>query len=293
VDSNIPHGIDLFSPYGAVKTFAGRHLKNQEVKNASALIIRSVTEIDKHLLDNSKVKFVGSCTIGTDHVDTDYLHSRNIQFAYAPGCNCNAVGDYVISALYSLQQYQGYNLKDKTLGIIGFGNVGRNLSKKALSIGLKVLMNDPPLFENGLQRENLSHLSHVLDQADILSFHVPLKASGPHKTLKMFNSHFLDAIKKPVVIINSSRGNVIDEKVIISGKKSGSVKHLILDVFPDEPVISTDLLSACDIITPHIAGYSVEGKMKGSLDILTAFTGYFNFPSRQYEQWMTPPRAIH
>jgi len=288
VDENIPLGQEAFQEWGQTIPFAGRSLTQKDIQasQADALIIRSITQVNAGLFDQTRVKFVGTATIGTDHVDQTYLKEKGIGFSSAPGCNSNSVGEYVVTALIRLQYEKKYSLEGKTLGIIGYGHVGKNLARKAEALGLKVLINDPPLQSlvekqgnENVTYSKYSKLSEVLKKADIISLHVPLTKTGPYSTLNLVDQKFLQSLSKPIVLINTCRGEVIDESALIAAKAAGIVQHLVLDVFNHEPNINPDLAAIADIITPHIAGYSHQGKLNGTTQIAAAFCKHFNFTS--------------
>jgi erythronate-4-phosphate dehydrogenase len=205
------------------------------------------------------VKFVGTVTIGTDHVDTDYLAKEGIAFVSAPGSNANSVGEYMASALLELAHSKGFALNEKTIGIVGVGNVGSNVWRKAEALGLKVLLNDPPL-----QDEGSEYPLHPLDElmrADIMTLHVPLTRSGKYATYHLFDENRIRKMKRGAILINTSRGSVVETKAL---KKALDETHLaaaVLDVWEGEPNIDTSLLGLVSYGTPHIAGYSLDGKV--------------------------------
>ncbi len=275
VDSNILYSRELFGRHGDIQFFEGRNLKPGDIEDADALLVRSVTLVGKELLAHSKVQFVGSASIGTDHVDRDYLQRNSVSFAHAPGCNSNAVGDYVISALLSLHHREKLNLRESTLGVIGFGNVGKNLTNKARALGLKVYVNDPPLYQ--ATRGNIfSSLDEVLKKSDILTFHVPLTTGGFCPTAGMINSDIIDKSSRAPLIINTSRGEIVREIDMLRALDQGSIRGVVLDVFKNEPRINGELCKKAELISPHIAGYSLEGKLLGSIMVYQAFCRHFN-----------------
>jgi erythronate-4-phosphate dehydrogenase len=278
VDENIPQGQEAFSPYGEVNRFAGRKLKASDLGDCQALIVRSITQIHAGLLAGSQVRFVGTATIGTDHVDQAWLAQNGIAFASAPGCNANSVSEYVMAALLELQLSKGLRLEGATLGIVGYGHVGKKVRAKAEALGLKVLLCDPPLQDQGV-KEHFHPYSYLLEHCDILSLHVPLTISGVYRTQGLFNLQSLAAIAKPLTLLNTCRGEVIEAQALTEGKKSGKIAHLVLDVFPGEPNPPPEVWRSCDILTPHIAGYSLQGKMGGTQQVLEAFCQTFQLPS--------------
>lgn len=276
VDENIALAQQAFSDFGNVKFIDGRSLTNSDVKDADILIIRSVTKVDKHLLQNSKIKFVGTATIGTDHIDLNYLKTKNISFADAKGCNADSVAEYVFTALLKIAYEKNISLREKTIGVVGIGNIGSRVVRLAKSLGLKVLKNDPPLEKQGIGKNYVS-LQEIL-KADIITLHVPLTLDGLDKTFHLLNENNLKEIKKDVIILNTSRGAVIDNSSLFNEtiRKGFS---LILDVWEDEPLINLDLLAKSRIATAHIAGYSLEGKVNGTKMIYDALCRFTNTKS--------------
>jgi erythronate-4-phosphate dehydrogenase len=234
--------------------------------------------VDAALLEGTPVRFVGTATIGTDHVDQAWLAARGIGFASAPGCNANSVGEYVASALTWLEAEKGYALEGKTLGIIGYGHVGKRVEAKAAGLGLKVLRNDPPLEEAGaVPGTAFAPLARLLAECDILSLHVPLAKAGRHPTLRLAGADFFARLERPVVLLNTCRGEVIDEAALRAAHAAGRIRHLALDVFAGEPRPDPATCAIADLITPHIAGYSLPGKLNGTTQVAAAFRAFFGF----------------
>lgn len=276
VDENIALAQQAFSDFGNVKFVDGRFLTNSGVKDADILIIRSVIKVDEHLLQNSKIKFVGTATIGIDHIDLDYLKKSNIFFTDAKGCNADSVAEYVFTALLKIASDQKFSLREKTIGVVGIGNIGSRVVRHAESLGMKVLKNDPPLERQGIGKNYVS-LDEIL-KADIITLHVPLTLDGIDKTFYLLNERDLEQIKKDAIIINTSRGAVIDNSDLFSETKRKNFK-LVLDVWENEPSISIKLLDKTAIATPHIAGYSLEGKVNGTKMIYDALCRFTNTKS--------------
>lgn len=273
IDENIIFAKEAFSPYGNVILKSGREITKSLVKDADALITRSITQINSNLLSGSRVQFIGTATTGIDHVNTDYLKKEGIGFANAAGCNSQAVAEYVFTALTYISQTKQIPLLDKTIGVIGAGNIGSKVVKMSKALGLKVLINDPPL-----QRKTKENIYCSLKEAltaDIITLHVPITYSGIDKTFHLIDEKQLTQIKKDTIFLNSSRGPVVNNKTMIKILKSKNLTT-IFDVWENEPEISTTLLSKVDIGTPHIAGYSFEGKVNGTKMIYDAFCKFFN-----------------
>jgi erythronate-4-phosphate dehydrogenase len=292
LDENIPLGPEVFGPHGEAATFAGRSLRREDVLDADALIVRSVTKVDASLLEGSRVRFVGTATIGTDHVDQAYLRGRGIGFASAPGCNANSVGDYVIAALLHLRRETGLSLEGKTLGIVGFGNVGSRVAAKAPALGMRVVKCDPPLAAASARPEEFLPLGDLLERSDLVTLHVPLSRQGPHPTLRMADAAFFSRLTRPIVFLNTCRGEVVSEPDLLAAREAGKVERMVLDVFAGEPRIDPALCAAADLVTPHVAGYSVEGKVGGTFQVAEAFRRHFSLPEPHLPSWPAPSNPI-
>ncbi|MEJ2194482.1 MAG: 4-phosphoerythronate dehydrogenase [Ignavibacteriaceae bacterium] len=273
VDENIVLAKEAFGSFGNLLLINGRKISNELLRDADILIVRSITNVNKGLLTNTKVKFVGTATIGTDHIDTDYLTREGVEFSDAKGCNSNSVAEYVITALMRIAVGNKFSIKNKTIGIVGVGNVGSRVVEFAEALGLTALKNDPPK-ERANIGSGYSELDEIL-KADIVTLHVPLNLTGTDKTYYLLNENNLSDLKQGAILINTSRGPVIDNDALsnIIDKKQLKV---VLDVWEGEPLINTELLKKVKIGTPHIAGYSLEGKVNGTkmiYDSLRKFTG--------------------
>jgi erythronate-4-phosphate dehydrogenase len=294
VDENIPLGGEAFSAHGEVIRFPGRSLARKDIAEADALIVRSITRVNADLLEGTPVRFVGTATIGTDHVDQPYLASRGIGFTSAPGCNANSVGEYVTAALTHLEIRKGFGLQGKTLGIVGHGYVGKRVERKALALGMRVLKSDPPLRDEagatGKDASAYSELSEVLAQSDIVSLHVPLTIAGPCPTLRLAGADFFARLTRPIVLLNTCRGEVIDDHALTAALDAGKIRHLILDVFTGEPRIDQGICARADLVTPHIAGYSLQGKLNGTTQVAEAFRRFFGFDTHWSPQFPGPSR---
>lgn len=271
IDENIAFAKEAFSFFGDTILLPGREITNDVVKEADILIVRSVTNVDERLLSGSSVKFVGTATIGTDHIDLNYLKSKGITFADAKGCNAFAVAEYFLTALLKVCADEKISLQNKSIGIVGVGNVGSKVAKFSELLGLKVFRNDPPL-QRINPNENFSSLNEVL-KCDIITLHVPLTFEGEDKTYHLLNEANLKRIKDETVLINTSRGAVIDNQAL---RKIISQKNLkvILDVWENEPDLDLSLLERVKIGTPHIAGYTLEGKVNGTVMIFKALNNF-------------------
>ncbi len=258
-DQNIPYAEEAFSRLGRVCLYPGREISADVLRDADILLVRTVTQVDESLLAKSPVRFVGSATIGYDHVDTAWLKSRGIGFSAAPGCNANSVGEYVAAALLTLANRHRFSLNGKTIGIIGAGNTGTRVAEKARAMGMHVLLNDPPLARK-TKDPIFRPLKELISDTDVLSFHVPLTSEGRDTTWHMGNKKLFDALKPGTILINCSRGPVLKTADLETALNDEIIGAAVIDVWENEPDIPCSLLKSVDIGTPHIAGYSRDGK---------------------------------
>ena len=275
-DENIPCVEQAFASLGEVSLLPGRGMQAGQVREADVLLVRSVTRVDASLLQGSAVRFVGSATIGFDHVDRDYLQQQGIGFATAPGSNATSAAEYVVSALMVLSAQHGFALAGKTVGIIGCGNVGSRVRRKLAALGMACLVNDPPLQASTGNGDFVS-LDEVL-QADVVTLHVPLIKEGPHPTFHLVNAALLDRLKPGAILINTSRGAVVDNRALDALLATRDDLSVVLDVWENEPAISASLLQTVDLGTAHIAGYSYDGKLRGTEMIYRAACDYLAEP---------------
>lgn len=273
-DKNIHFVDQAFKQFGNVQLIPTTEFKNDVLKNADIVIVRSEVKLNEKLLEGSKVKFVGTSTIGTDHIDLNYLQSRNIGFANAPGSNSNSVAEYVVAALLQLQEKFNFNLKEKSIGVVGVGNCGSKVVKYAKVLGMNVLQNDPPLKRITGNPEFLE-LDDLMD-CDIITLHVPLTREGIDKTYHLFNRSRIFKMKKGSILINSSRGAVVETTALKDALSSGHISAAVIDVWENEPNIDAELLGKVFIGTPHIAGYSLDGKVNAIRMVYEAACKYFN-----------------
>ena len=267
-DENIPFVAESFSRLGEVQTLPGREISSAHLEDADVLLIRSVTKVNQKLLQGSRVKFVGTATIGTDHIDEDYLQKEGIAFAYAPGSNANSVAEYIVAALLTLARRKKFVLQGKSIGIVGVGNVGSQVVKKCQALGMKFLLNDPPLARKTREKRYLP--LETLFAADIITLHVPLNYEGEDATYHLANEKFFSQMKESSIFINSSRGAVVNEAALLNAIYCKRITSVVLDVWENEPLINTQLLEQVDLGTPHIAGYSFDGKVKGTAMLYAA-----------------------
>ena len=286
-DENLAFTEYFFSEFGDIHQTAGRTLTHDDVHDAEALLVRSVTKVNEALIDETPLKFIGSATIGTDHLDIAAIEKHQIAWSNAAGCNAQAVAEYVITALLNLDP----SLLDKndqfTLGIIGLGNVGSRLAYMAKLLGWKVIAFDP--FVN---RENIKQveLNQLLSVADAVTTHVPLTKTGEYPTFHLIDENALNCMKKDAILINSARKPVVSEAALITDIEKNQRK-VVLDVFEHEPEISQKLLDLVTIVTPHIAGYSLEGKARGTQMIYDAFCKTFAYQAHKKFESQLPACA--
>ncbi|MBW7997651.1 MAG: 4-phosphoerythronate dehydrogenase PdxB [Candidatus Glassbacteria bacterium] len=273
-DENMPFAAEAFSNLGEVNLAPGRLMNAELLRTVDCLAVRSVTRVDSSLLSGSAVKFVGTATIGTDHVDTEYLGREGIKFASAPGCNAISVAEYVIAALFELAGRKGFTLAGKVLGIVGVGNVGSRLESRARALGLEVVLNDPPLADQ-TGDSKYRPLDELLERSDIVTVHVPLEKAGKYPTYHLVNQSLLASLGPGAVLLNTSRGAVADSFALLAAIGSGKLGAVVLDVWEGEPEIPLDLLRKVDLATPHIAGYSFDGKARGTRMIYEAACRHF------------------
>lgn len=279
VDENMPYARELFSRTGTVVAVPGRPIPAAELDDADGLMVRSVTKVNAALLDGKPVKFVGTATAGTDHIDEDYLHQQDIEFSAAPGCNAIAVVEYVFSALLMLAERDGFLLKERTVGIVGVGNVGGRLQARLEALGIRTLLCDPPRADRGEAGEFLP-LETLVAEADVLTFHTPLFKEGAYQTWHMADEALLLALKPGSILINACRGPVVDNAALLKVLGQRDDLSVVLDVWEPEPELSVPLLDKVDIATAHIAGYTLEGKARGTTQVFEAWTRFIGQPQQ-------------
>jgi erythronate-4-phosphate dehydrogenase len=297
VDADIPFIEGVLEPFCSVKYLKGEHIDNTIVHNADALIIRTRTKCDSSLLDNSRVKAIFSATIGCDHIDTLYCNRAGISIYNAAGCNSQGVVQYVITSLIAIAQREGLESLPKSIGIVGAGSVGERLAALTLELGFNVFRCDPPKKENLLKGisnpsfgdyrltvEDYYDLDTTLKSCGIISLHVPLDKT----TDNMCSTAFFSNMVNGTIFINSSRGEVVDDVALIRDR--GSLGPVILDVWRDEPNIKSEVLKISNIATPHIAGYSLEGKINATLFTLRNFASHYSI-ERLYDYSIPLPSS--
>ena len=275
IDRNIP-GVDkTFAQHGDIERLDGRSLDRQQLISADALITRSITRVDAGLLEGTPVRFVGTTTIGTDHLDTSWLEQQGITWASAPGCNADAAAQYTLAMVWLACERLGRNPSDQRVGIIGRGNVGSRLQKLLNVLGISCVANDPPLADNGTS--GLVSLDEALAQ-DIVCLHVPLTRNGQYPTFRMIGPDRLAQMHDSALLVNTARGDVLDGAALLPQLRSGRL-YAALDVWPGEPQIDPELVKATTVATPHVAGYSDDGKLNGTLMVYQAFCAWLDEPA--------------
>jgi erythronate-4-phosphate dehydrogenase len=275
IDNKIPFVEGVFEPLAEVVYAPGGAIDAAVVKGADALIVRTRTQCDAALLSGSQIKFIATATIGYDHISADYCAAQGVEWTSAPGCNADAVVQYVFSALGHLAKKNGFDVRDKVLGVVGVGNVGSRVAAFAENLGMQVLKNDPPRHEREGGAEFVS-LDELKAKADIITFHTPLTSDGPHPTYHLCgDAFFVEGMKMPI-IINASRGGVCSNETLKKASDHNNVSALVIDCWENEPAIDLDLLAQVDIGTFHIAGYSLEGKANATSASVRAVSRFFN-----------------
>jgi erythronate-4-phosphate dehydrogenase len=252
----------------------GADISRSHLKDADGMIVRTRTSCNQELLGGTSVRFIATATIGYDHIDTDYCRENGIGWANAPGCNASSVEQYMVSALLWLAMHRNLDLRSMTLGVVGVGHVGSKVAKAARALGMKVLLNDPPRKrrEGG---DQFSSLKELREGSDLVTVHVPLVYGGSDSTHHLVDEEFLDGLKSGALLFNTSRGGVVDEEALKRAIRKGGLSGVVLDVFENEPAIDRDLLGSITLATPHIAGYSLDGKANGTAMSVQAVSRYF------------------
>lgn len=267
-DRNMELGDALFPRLGKAKAIDGRTLTAKDVKRADLLFVRSTCKVNANLLQGSKVRFVGSGVVGTDHIDIPAMQQMGIPFTNAPGCNAESVANYFVAAMLTIGERQGRTWEGATLGVVGVGNVGKIVCRFAReALGMKVICCDPPRKENEFDREAQSFitLEELLPQADVITFHTPLTNDGPHKTRGLFSGPLVRKVKPGAVLINFARGPICDNALLATMLGAGLLSDAAIDCWEGEPDYSPDLAALACLATPHIAGHAYEGKANGTL----------------------------
>lgn len=274
IDSYIPYIKGVFDNQAETLYLPFREITADAVRDADALIVRTRTRCDERLLAGSKVKFIASATIGYDHIDAAYCRANGIEWTNAPGCNALSVVQYVASALSLLSLRDGFCLADKTLGVVGVGAVGSQVAALAERLGMRVLLNDPPRARRE-GPDGFVSLRQVCEEADIVTFHTLLNREGEDATYYLANADFFGALRRKPIIVNAARGEIVETKALLDAIDRGLVSDVVLDCWEHEPDIDRTLLEKTVLATPHIAGYSADGKANAAMQSVRAVSRFF------------------
>jgi erythronate-4-phosphate dehydrogenase len=276
-DENIPLLDAFFEGFGDIQRYPGRTLDRAAVAEADILLVRSVTRVDRALLEGTPVRFVGTCTIGTDHLDLEYLNHAGIQWSSAPGCNARGVVDYVLGSLLTLAEIEGVELASRTYGVVGAGQVGGRLIKVMRGLGWNVLVCDPP--RQACEGGDYVSLDEIIARCDVISLHTPLDKIGETPTWHLFDHGRLQQLRHGAWLINAARGPVVDNSALRQVLLEREDLQAVLDVWEEEPTVDVELAELCVIATPHIAGYSLDGRQRGTAQIYQALCTHLGQPA--------------
>ncbi|MCM2331068.1 erythronate-4-phosphate dehydrogenase [Geopseudomonas sagittaria] len=286
-DENIPLLDPFFASFGEIRRMPGRAIDRAAVADADVLLVRSVTRVDRALLEGSAVKFVGTCTIGTDHLDLAYFAEAGIAWSSAPGCNARGVVEYVLGALLALAERHGVELATRTYGVVGAGQVGGRLVEVLRALGWSVLVCDPP--RQAREGGDFVTLEEIVRRCDVISLHTPLTRDGGDATWHLLDAGRLAQLKPGSWLINASRGAVVDNAALKAHLQGGADLEAVLDVWEGEPQVDAELAALCRLATPHIAGYSLDGKLRGTEQIYQAFCSWRGEAAPVGLQQLLPP----
>jgi len=276
-DENIPLLDAFFAHFGEIRRLTGRSIDRAAVADADILLVRSVTPVTRELLEGSPVRFVGTCTIGTDHLDLDYFREAGIQWSSAPGCNARGVVDYVLGSLLTLAEIEGVDLNQRTYGVVGAGQVGGRLVNVLKGLGWNVLVCDP--LRQASEGGDFVSLDEIVQRCDVISLHTPLDKTGEHPTWHLFDHPLLQQLQQGCWLINAARGPVVDNDALYDVLLEREDLQAVLDVWEGEPRVNAALADLCVIATPHIAGYSLDGRQRGTAQIYQALCGFLEQPA--------------
>ena len=290
IDDKIPYIKEAAEKIAEEVIYApGKDFTRKLVQDADALIIRTRTHCNRELLEGSKVKFIATATIGFDHIDTEYCKQAGIEWANAPGCNSASVAQYIQSSLLIWKSLRNKKPDELTIGIIGVGNVGSKVAKVAQDFGMRVLLNDLPREEKE-GNITFTSLEKIAEECDIITFHVPLYKEGKYKTYHLADENFFRSLQRKPVVINTSRGEVIETNALLEAINNGTISDAVIDVWEHEPEINRKLLEKVLIGTPHIAGYSADGKANATRMVLESFCRFFG---KEMKFSIVPPEQPH
>lgn len=289
-DEHIPYVQEAFSTLGTVRRFTGHHLTREVLQDADILLVRTITPVTEQLLQGSTIRFVGTATAGIEHIDHHYLRTHDVGFASAAGANANAVAEYVVTALLVLSHRHRLTLSGKRIGIIGVGCVGSLVAQKVQALGLIPILNDPPLYQ-----ATGHHQYRPLEEAlasDIVTIHVPLTKDGPFATSHLFDARRLTQLKPSTILLNTARGAVVDNLALSHRLRLKAIGPTVLDVWEHEPHLYWDLVERVDLGTPHIAGYSLDGKAQATFLLYQAACRYFGLREHWHPTFSLPPPRL-
>lgn len=289
-DENIPLLDAFFAGFGEIRRYPGRAIDAACVRDADLLLVRSVTRVDRQLLEGSQVRFVGTCTIGTDHLDLEYFAQAGIHWSSAPGCNARGVVDYVLGSLLTLAELDGVELPKRLYGVVGAGEVGGRLVRVLRGLGWQVLVCDP--LRAASEEGDFVSLDTLLEQCDTISLHTPLQRGGEHPTWHLLGAQQLARLRPGAWLINASRGPVVDNAALRELLLDREDVHAVLDVWEGEPQVDLALADLCTLATPHIAGYSLDGKQRGTAQIYQAFCRSQGLPEQVQLADLLPSPAL-
>lgn len=289
-DENIPLLDAFFAGFGEIHRYPGRAIDAACVKDADVLLVRSVTRVDRQLLEGSRVRFVGTCTIGTDHLDLEHFAQAGIQWSSAPGCNARGVVDYVLGSLLTLAELDGVALGERVYGVVGAGEVGGRLVRVLRGLGWQVLVCDP--LRAACEEGEFVSLETVLERCDAISLHTPLQRDGEHPTWHLLDASALARLRPGAWLLNASRGPVVDNAALRALLLERDDVHAVLDVWEGEPQVDLALADLCTLATPHIAGYSLDGKQRGTAQVYQAFCRAQGLPETVRLADLLPPQPL-
>lgn len=276
-DDKIPFLKGVLEPFAEVTYLPGNQINRTNIMGSDALLVRTRTRCNSELLAGTPVKYIGTATIGFDHIDTAFCEENNIKWISAPGCNSSSVQQYIAAALLRISAESGLSLKGRTIGIVGVGNVGSKVQNLANVLGMNILLNDPPR-ERREGKNNFIGLDQLLIESDIITLHVPLNMDGEDRTFHMFNNEVFSKVKRRCWLINSSRGEVVETEALKNALSGERIEGAVIDVWEREPEIDIPLMHMAFLATPHIAGYSADGKANGTAMIVKNLCESFNIP---------------
>ena len=289
-DNTVPYLKGIAEPIAKVKYLNSKEFTPENIHDADALIVRSIDKCTRELLEDSRVKLITTATIGFDHIDTKYCDEAGITWKNAPGCNAVSVAQYVLASLITVALRRKETLQGKTIGIVGVGHVGKEVEKLCTAYGLHILRNDPPRAE-AEGNEGFVSLDTIAEKSDIITFHTPLTKEGRFMTHHLANGEFFDKVRKKPWFINASRGAVHDTKALLCALKSGQIGEAIIDCWENEPSIDRELLDRTAIATPHIAGFSADGKANGTRTCLEHIERFYKVKIEKLGEVVPPAPA--